>query len=44
MKLERPQLLMENGQPTVLFCAAAPEGKLNDSFNVQIPLISTPGN
>ena len=42
LKLERPQLLMENGEPAVLFCAAAPEGKLNDSFNIQIPLISTP--
>jgi predicted GH43/DUF377 family glycosyl hydrolase len=38
MKLERPQLLLENGRPTVLFCAAAPDGKLEDSFNVQIPL------
>lgn len=42
MKLERPQLLLENGQPTVLLCAAAPEGKLNDSFNVQIPLRNPP--
>jgi hypothetical protein len=41
MKLERPQLLLENGQPSVLFCAAAPEGKIDDSFNVQIPLINT---
>lgn len=38
MKLERPQLLIENGEPTVLFCAAAPEGKLEESFNMQIPL------
>jgi len=42
MKLERPQLLLENGKPTVLFCAAAPDGKLDDSFNVQIPLTITP--
>lgn len=42
MKLERPQLLFENGRPTVLFCAAAPEGKLDESFNVQIPLMENP--
>ena len=42
MKLERPQLLLENGVPTALFCAAAPVGKLEDSFNVQIPLTITP--
>ena len=41
MKLERPQLLLENGRPTVLFCAVAPEGKIDDSFNVQILLINT---
>ncbi len=38
MKLERPQILLENGEPAVLFCAASPEGKLEESFNVQIPL------
>lgn len=38
MKLERPQLYFENGKPAILFCAAAPEGKLNDSYNVMIPL------
>jgi hypothetical protein len=38
MKLERPQLLLENGKPSVLFCAAAPTGDINKSFNVQIPL------
>ena len=38
MKLERPQVLLENGEPAVLFCAAAPVGKLEESFNVQIPL------
>ena len=38
MKLERPQVLLENGEPVVLFCAAAPAGKLEESFNVQIPL------
>ncbi len=38
MKLERPQVLLENGEPAVLFCAAAPDGKLEESFNVQIPL------
>ena len=37
-KLERPQVFLENGVPAVLFCAAAPAGDLNASFNVQIPL------
>ena len=37
-KLERPQLFLENGEPAVLFCAASPKGKLEQSFNVQIPL------
>ena len=38
MKLERPQIYLENGEPAVLFCAAAPDGKLEESYNVQIPL------
>lgn len=38
MKLERPQIYLENGEPAVLFCAAAPDGKLDESYNVQIPL------
>ena len=42
-KLERPQILLENGEPTYLFCAAAPEGKLSESFVVQIPLATKPG-
>ena len=37
-KLERPQLVLENGEPAYLFCAAAPAGRLEQSFNVQIPL------
>ncbi len=37
-KLERPQLLLENGEPSVLVCAAAPSGQLAKSFSVQIPL------
>jgi hypothetical protein len=37
-KLERPQLYIENGVPAVLFCAGAPAGNLDESFNVQIPL------
>lgn len=36
--LERPQLLLENGIPKVLYCAAAETPKRNDSFNVAIPL------
>lgn len=42
-KLERPQLLLANGEPSVLLCAAAPAGKLEQSFNVQIPLGKDPG-
>lgn len=29
--------VLENGDPTVLFFTAAQTGKLDDSFNVQIP-------
>ncbi len=38
-KLERPQLLMENGKPIVLYCAVY-DG--NDNYNVAIPLDSAP--
>jgi len=41
-KLERPQLLFKNGEPTVLICAAAPAGKLDESFVVRIPLTKEP--
>jgi hypothetical protein len=34
-KLERPQLLIEDGKPTVLFCAVY-DG--NDNYNIAIPL------
>ena len=37
-KLERPQIWLENGQPAILFCAAADRTDLNHSFNVAIPL------
>lgn len=37
-KLERPQVYFENGEPAVLFCAAATPGKLDDSFIIMIPL------
>ncbi len=40
VKLERPQLLMRNGQPWVLYCAAADQPDLNGSVNVAIPLRS----
>ena len=36
--LERPQLLLENGKPVVLYCAAAAREDRLDSFNVAIPL------
>lgn len=41
--LERPQVLMENGNPIALICAADnyDENHVRQSFNVQIPLIIT---
>ncbi|MFD2256636.1 ThuA domain-containing protein [Luteolibacter algae] len=36
--LERPQLLVENGVPIALFCAAAENKERVGTFNVQIPL------
>ena len=38
LALERPQLYFENGQPAVLFCAAADRTDRDGSFNIQIPL------
>ena len=35
--LERPQLFLEDGQPAVLFCAAAEDRGYPHSFNLQIP-------
>jgi hypothetical protein len=37
-RLERPQLVFENGEPIALFCAATVRKDRNESFNVQIPL------
>ena len=37
-KLERPQLLLIDGHPAVLYCAAVDTPDLNGSFNVAIPL------
>jgi hypothetical protein len=42
MKLERPQILLEDGRPTVLACAAAPVGNLDASFIALIPLAPPP--
>ena len=39
--LERPQVLLENGKPVVLCCAAADNSSRDGSFNVQIPLQAT---
>lgn len=36
--LERPQLLVENGKPVVLYCAAADTPDRMTSYNVAIPL------
>jgi hypothetical protein len=37
-QLERPQIWLENGQPSILFCAADRSEKRSHSFNLQIPL------
>lgn len=39
-RLERPQLVFENGEPIALLCAAVVRKDRNESFNVQIPLKS----
>lgn len=41
--LERPQVLIENGEPIALICAADTydENNVRQSFNVQIPLVIT---
>jgi hypothetical protein len=37
--LQRPhQAVQVDGEPAVLFCTAAPKGRLDESYNVQIPL------
>lgn len=36
--LERPQVLIENGVPVVMCCAAADNQNRDGSFNIQIPL------
>jgi len=38
LRLEQPQLYIENGKPIVLLCAATNDEKGIDAFNVQIPL------
>lgn len=38
LHLERPQLLIEAGKPTVLFLAVDYDPALTESFNIQIPL------
>lgn len=40
--MERPQLLIEEGQLITLFCAAAKTRNKANGFNVQIPLKTTP--
>lgn len=42
--LERPQVLLENGRPVALFCAAADNAARDGSFNVQIPLADPAGD
>lgn len=40
--LERPQLVLENGEPIALLCAAANNPGRGGSFNIQIPLKLAP--
>lgn len=37
-RVERPQLLFENGRPRTLFVAVKPTKEADDSFNIHIPL------
>jgi hypothetical protein len=37
-RVERPQVLLEDGKPTVLFVAVKPTKEEHDSFNIHIPL------
>lgn len=39
-RMERPQIYIEDGKPTALMCACAPDGseQITDSFNIIIPL------
>ncbi|NQU44567.1 sucrase [bacterium] len=39
-RLERPQVYLEDGKPTVIFLAVAPDEKAIDTFNVHVPLSS----
>ncbi len=39
LKLERPQIWLQDGEPAVLFCAAADRPDLNHTWNVAIPLM-----
>ncbi len=38
LRLERPQLLLENGKPVILMCAATNDVHGVDAYNIQIPL------
>lgn len=37
-RVERPQILFQNGEATTLFCGVKPNGDEHDSFNIQIPI------
>ena len=37
-RIERPQLYLENGKPTVLFAAVKPKKDEDDSYNIHIAL------
>lgn len=38
-RLERPQVYVEDGKPTVLFAAVKPKKDEDDSYNIHIPLL-----
>jgi hypothetical protein len=37
-RVERPQLLLENGRPSVLYCGVKPDPDKAESFNIHIKL------
>jgi hypothetical protein len=37
-RVERPQLLLENGKPSVLYCGVKPQSGKSNSFNIHIKL------
>lgn len=43
-RVERPQILLENGLPSVLYCGVKPQAGKSDSFNIHIKINFQPNN